>query len=63
MRGTVLWYDSIKRFGFITDNHGTNYFVHKFDILNATELFKGDNVQFSPTFTEQNMKAIQEEEE
>ena len=33
MKGTVKWFNAKKGYGFITDESGTDYFVHYSDII------------------------------
>lgn len=49
MRGTVKFFDSRKRWGFITDENGKDYFVHHSSILmekGRKQLSEGDIVEF-----------------
>ena len=48
MKGTVKWFDAKKGFGFISDEEGTDVFVH-FSALQMDGfkvLDEGDNVEF-----------------
>ncbi len=59
MQGTVKWFNSAKRFGFITlSDGGTDVFVHADDILNPSKkLNDGDLVEFEVTQTEKGPQA------
>ena len=49
MRGTVKFFDSRKRWGFITDENGEDHFVHHSSILmenGRKQLSEGDIVEF-----------------
>ena len=49
MKGTVKFFDSRKRWGFITDENGKDYFVHHSSILmenGRKQLSEGDIVEF-----------------
>ena len=49
MRGTVKFFDSRKRWGFITDKNGEDHFVHHSSILmekGRKQLSEGDIVEF-----------------
>jgi cold shock protein len=51
-KGTVKWFNADKGFGFITQEHGPDVFVHYSAISDATgykSLNEGDRVEFSVT--------------
>jgi CspA family cold shock protein len=49
MQGTVKWFDTIKRFGFITPSDGSSdVFVHSSDIQ-GDGLNEGDKVEYELT--------------
>lgn len=60
MNGLVKWFDSVKGYGFITDEHGEDIFVHWTDI--KTELFQtleeGQSVTFDIVEAEKGKKAV-----
>ena len=56
LKGTTLWFDVKKGFGFIKGEDGTDYFAH-FSKINAPSgefrlLEEGDEVEFEPFFAE-----------
>lgn len=44
--GTVKFYNTMKRFGFITGEDGKDYFVHESGLAEGTEIQEGDKVSF-----------------
>ena len=46
MKGTVKFFNSAKGFGFIAAEDGKEYFVHKSDLAEGTELLDNDSVTF-----------------
>lgn len=60
MRGTVKFFDSRKRWGFITREDGIDYFVHYSNIKmdGYRSLEEGDIVEFEVTMEEMNPKRI-----
>ncbi|MBN1502411.1 cold shock domain-containing protein [Candidatus Woesearchaeota archaeon] len=57
MKGTVKFYNRIKRFGFITGEDGTDYFVHESAIKEGVSLEEGTRVTFTPTEGDRGKKA------
>ncbi len=59
MQGTVKWFDSAKRFGFITlSEGGKDVFVHADDIQDPSKsLSDGDLVEFEVTQAEKGPQA------
>lgn len=56
MKGTVKWFNRIKRFGFITGEDGKDYFVHETQISGGP-LNEGDEVEFDPVEEEKGPQA------
>jgi CspA family cold shock protein len=57
MKGTVKWFNRIKRFGFITGEDGKDYFVHETQISSGGPLNEGDEVEFNPVEEEKGPQA------
>lgn len=55
--GTVKFFNPKKRFGFITGEDGTDYFVHISDIEEGTVLNEDDTVEFDPVEGDRGPKA------
>ncbi|MCD6549281.1 cold shock domain-containing protein [Candidatus Micrarchaeota archaeon] len=58
MKGTVKFYNVMKRFGFITGEDGRDYFVHVTGLKPGVRLFEGDHVTFDVEETERGPKAV-----
>lgn len=56
-QGTVKWFSSKKRYGFI-ESQGKDYFVHRWDIEANSKLKKGDRVSFKVEKVPKDFKAI-----
>ena len=57
MKGTVKWFSSKKRYGFI-ESQGKDYFVHKRDIQANSELQTGDKIFFEPKEDPKGTRAV-----
>lgn len=58
MKGTIIWYDIRKGYGFIRSDDGTNVFVHKSEVPFWTIFFnKGDKVEYLLEHSKQGVKA------
>ena len=55
MKGTVKWFNRIKRYGFITGEDNKDYFVHESQISGS--LNEGDEVEFEPAEEEKGPQA------
>ena len=44
--GTVKFFNTMKRFGFITGDDGKDYFVHESGLKEGTTINEGDKVSF-----------------
>ena len=49
MNGKIKFFNSEKRFGFITGNDGIDYFVHLSQIENEESLNENEEVEFEPS--------------
>lgn len=58
MEGTIKFYNARKSFGFIKGVDGTEYFVHRTQILKGANLDKDMKVEFTPTDTEKGKQAL-----
>ena len=57
MKGTVKFYNRMKRFGFITGEDGKDYFVHESGINEGVNLDEGTKVTFEVVDGERGKKA------
>jgi CspA family cold shock protein len=57
MQGKIKWYSEEKGYGFITDDGGKDYFVHRTD-LGGYQPTEGDEVAFTPQQTDRGRKAV-----
>ena len=46
MKGTVKFFNNIKRFGFIAGEDGKEYFVHETGLNEGVTIDEGDSVEF-----------------
>lgn len=59
MKGTVKFYNRIKRFGFISGEDGTEYFVHETGLADqGTTLNENDQVSFDVEQGDKGPKAV-----
>lgn len=58
MKGTVIWYNSIKGYGFIQCDDDKEAFVHRTAIPMDLSLNQGDEVQFDLENSERGPKAV-----
>lgn len=58
MKGTVKFFNAVKRFGFITGEDGKDYFVHISGLKPGTRLYEGDQVTFDVEEGEKGPKAV-----
>ena len=58
MKGTVKFYDSKKNYGFIKGEDNKDYFVHKSDLGEGTNLNENDAVLFDAEEAERGPKAV-----
>ena len=59
-RGTVKWFNNVKGYGFIAQEHGEDVFVHYSAILEEgyRSLNAGEEVQFELTTGEKGLQAV-----
>lgn len=58
MNGTVKFYNSMKRYGFIAGEDGTDYFVHQSGLEGTETLNQNDEVTFEVEQGEKGPKAV-----
>lgn len=59
--GKVKWFNSKKRFGFITSDAGEDIFVHESDVTEGVTIKDGDKVKFDVGPAPKGIKAIRVE--
>ncbi|OHD63386.1 MAG: cold-shock protein [Spirochaetes bacterium RBG_13_51_14] len=59
-KGTVKWFNEQKGFGFLSQDNGTDLFVHHSGIVGEgfKSLYEGDRVEFEVEKTEKGPRAI-----
>jgi CspA family cold shock protein len=59
--GTVKWYDPHRGYGFISQSHGPDLFVHRSGLIrrNGPPLKKGQQVEFKVEHTPQGDRAVE----
>jgi len=58
--GNVIWYNDLKKYGFILGDDDRQYFVHITELDSScgfTRFHDGDAVTFAPVETEKGLKA------
>jgi len=63
MKGTVKFFNSEKEFGFIVDEDGKDYFVHKTGLEEGVTIDKDDAVTFEAEKGDKGMKAVKVKKE
>ena len=58
MKGTVKFFDEVKRFGFIAGDDGKEYFVHKTGLNEGVTLSENDSVTFDVAEGDRGPKAV-----
>ena len=58
MKGTVKFFNSMKGFGFINTEDGTDYFVHITGLKDGVEITEQDLVEFETEQGDRGLKAI-----
>lgn len=58
MKGTVKFFDSTKKFGFITGEDGKEYFVHQSALAEGVTIAENDAVTFDTEEAEKGAKAV-----
>jgi CspA family cold shock protein len=61
MTGKVVWYNDVKRFGFIVGDNGNQYFMHKSNINNfdnVDEICEDQTCEFTEVETPKGLSAI-----
>lgn len=59
MKGIIKNYDKSKKYGFISDEYNKDYFFHISDVTSATELGKGQIVEFQPSNRVKGLRAVE----
>ncbi len=57
MKGTIKWYNTMKGYGFIEGEDGTDVFVHRTAIPLGTELYEEDMIEYEIEDSERGPKA------
>ncbi len=58
MQGTVKFFNSMKRFGFIAGEDGTEYFVHESGLNEGVSIHENDRVSFDAEQGDRGPKAV-----
>jgi len=58
MEGKIKWFNTLKGFGFIAGDDGSEYFVHISQVPQDVELKEDMPVTFSPTRTDRGLQAM-----
>jgi CspA family cold shock protein len=59
MEGTVKFFNTMKRYGFINGDDGEDYFVHEADLTMGTVIHEGDRVTFKGQEGDKGKKAVE----
>ena len=57
VEGTVKFFNSMKKFGFITGDDGEDYFVHSTGLKEGQSIAEGDRVSFKAVKGDKGLKA------
>ena len=57
VRGKLKWFSYERSYGFINGSDGRDYFVHRSELKDDGEIFKGDEVEFNSEKTEKGFQA------
>lgn len=58
MEGTVKFFNTMKRFGFIAGEDGKEYFVHESGLVEGTSIRENDKVSFEVEDGDRGPKAV-----
>jgi len=58
MKGTVKFFNTTKKFGFINGDDGKEYFVHQTDLAEGVTLNENDSVTFDVEQGDRGAKAV-----
>lgn len=58
MEGTVKFFNTMKRFGFIAGEDGKEYFVHESGLVEGTSIRENDKVSFEVEQGDRGPKAV-----
>jgi len=58
MEGTVKFFNTMKRFGFIAGEDGKEYFVHESGLVEGTSIRENDKVTFEVEDGDRGPKAV-----
>ena len=58
MEGTVKFFNTMKRFGFIAGEDGKEYFVHETGLVEGTSIRENDKVTFDVEEGDRGPKAV-----
>jgi len=58
MKGTVKFFNNMKRFGFIAGEDGNEYFVHQTGVKDGVSLRENDSVEFDIEQGDKGPKAV-----
>jgi cold shock protein len=58
MKGTVKFFNTEKKFGFVTGEDGKDYFVHQTALKNGVTIKENDAIEFDTEQGDKGMRAI-----